>query len=95
MTSHTCDGQYRTWMRWEKAQDFEKDAKVKIYKGTMHTENPYDSCGMKLAGEIPQVAHTYSYLNTAYPCLNEKQLAIGETTFPDPTPSSIQKACFK
>lgn len=27
MTSHTCDGQYRTWMRWEKAQDFEKTLK--------------------------------------------------------------------
>lgn len=31
-------------------------------------------------GEIPQVAHTYQYLNTAYPCLNEHQLAIGEST---------------
>lgn len=84
MTSHTCDGKYRTWMRWEEAQDFEKDAKIKIYKGTMHTENPYDSCGMTLAGIIPQASHTYSYLNTAYPCLNEKQLAIGETTFSGP-----------
>ena len=94
-TSHTCDGQYRTWMRWEKAQDFEKDAKVKIYKGTMHTENPYDSCGMKLAGEIPQVAHTYSYLNTAYPCLNEKQLAIGETTFSGPDTLINPKGMFQ
>ena len=31
-------------------------------------------------GKIPQVAHTYQYLNTAYPCLNEHQLAIGEST---------------
>ncbi len=31
-------------------------------------------------GRIPQVAHTFQYLNTAYPCLNEKQLAIGEST---------------
>ena len=29
---------------------------------------------------IPQVRHTYRYLDTAYPCPNEKQLAIGETT---------------
>ena len=35
-------------------------------------------------GEIPEAAHTYAYLNTAYPCLNEKQLAIGETTFGGP-----------
>ena len=32
-------------------------------------------------GEIPQVAHTYKYFSTAYPCLNEHQLAIGESTF--------------
>ena len=31
-------------------------------------------------GDIPEVASTYAYLSTAYPCLNEKQLAIGETT---------------
>ena len=31
-------------------------------------------------GEIPEVSETYAFLNTAYPCLNEKQLAIGETT---------------
>jgi len=31
-------------------------------------------------GEIPEADETYAFLNTAYPCLNEKQLAIGETT---------------
>jgi dipeptidase len=32
-------------------------------------------------GQIPQVAHTFAYVNSAYPCINEKQLAIGESTF--------------
>ena len=32
-------------------------------------------------GEIPQVKETYGYINTAYPSLNTKQLAIGESTF--------------
>ena len=32
-------------------------------------------------GEIPQVKNTYGYINSAYPCINEKQLAIGESTF--------------
>ena len=27
------------------------------------------------------MAHTYKYFSTAYPCLNEHQLAIGESTF--------------
>ena len=84
ITSHTCDGRYRTWMRWESAADHEKGEMYKVYKGTMHTEDPFDNRKVELAGEIPQVEHTYSYLNTAYPCLNEKHLAIGETTFSGP-----------
>lgn len=84
ITSHTCDSWYRTWVRWEKAQEHKKGDMQKIYKGTMHTQDPYDSKGLKEVGEIPQVPYTYSYLNTAYPCLNEKQLAIGETTFSGP-----------
>jgi dipeptidase len=32
-------------------------------------------------GEIPQVAHTFGFINTAYPCMNEFQLGIGESTF--------------
>ena len=46
----------------------------------MHTQSPADSTKMYRRGEIPQVAHTYRYLDTAYPCLNERQLGIGETT---------------
>lgn len=84
MTSHTCDGKYRTWARWEKAEDHEKGAMHKVYKGTMHTKNAYDSRGLKEVGEIPEAEHTYAYLNTAYPCLNERQLAIGESTFSGP-----------
>ena len=68
ITSHTCDGRYRTWMRWEAAEDHEKGEMHKVYKGTMHTEDPFDNRKVELAGEIPQVAHTYAYLNTAYPC---------------------------
>jgi len=32
-------------------------------------------------GEIPQVPHTYGFINSAYPCMNEHQLGIGESTF--------------
>lgn len=31
-------------------------------------------------GEIPQVAHTYAYINCEYPVINEHQLSVGETT---------------
>ena len=94
ITSHTCDGRYRTWMRWEPAADHEKGEMHKVYKGTMHTEDPFDNRKVELAGEIPQVAHTYAYLNTAYPCLNEKQLAIGETTFSGPDTLVNNKGMF-
>ena len=44
----------------------------------MHTEHADDRTGIKEKGKIPQAKHTYRYLNTAYPCLNEHQLGIGD-----------------
>ena len=84
ITSHTCDGRYRTWAQMEPAANYEPGAMHKVLRGTMHTRFRGDTVGVKVMGEIPQVAHTYAYLNTAYPCLNEKQLAMGETTFSGP-----------
>lgn len=80
MTSHTCDSWYRTWMQVVPARDYERDTVTAIYDGRMHTQSAQDSTKMYRKGVIPQVRHTYRYLDTAYPCLNEKQLAIGETT---------------
>ncbi|MHC1732490.1 MAG: dipeptidase [Bacteroidales bacterium] len=80
MTSHTCDGRYRTWLEVVPAMKFERDTLHPVYWGTMHTEEAWDMTNVTLKGEIPEVKETYAYLNTAYPCLNEKQLAIGETT---------------
>jgi len=51
-----------------------------VYSGMLHTEEAWDMTKIVKKGEIPEVSETYSFLNTAYPCLNEKQLAIGETT---------------
>lgn len=80
ITSHTCDSWYRTWMTMTPARDYERDTVTAIYAGRMHTQSPQDSTKMYRKGVIPQVRHTYRYLDTAYPCLNEKQLAMGETT---------------
>jgi dipeptidase len=84
ITSHTCDGRYRTWMTVEPAADHKKGEKHLVRKGTMHTMSKDDTLGIRVAGTIPEVEHTYAYLNTAYPCLNEHQLAIGESTFGGP-----------
>lgn len=80
ITSHTCDSWYRTWMKMVAAKDYANDTITAIYDGRMHTQTPGDSTNVKIKGTIPQVKHTYRFLDSAYPCLNEKQLAMGETT---------------
>ena len=80
ITSHTCDARYRTWMEMVPARDYERDTVTAVYKNRFHTRAASDSTGMPRLGVIPQVRHTYRFLDTAYPCLNEKQLAMGETT---------------
>lgn len=81
ITSHTCDSWYRTWMNIVPARDYPRDTVQNVYDGMMHTEHSTDMTGTRVLGQIPQVSHTYRYLNTAYPCLNEHQLGIGETTY--------------
>jgi dipeptidase len=80
MTSHSCDGNYRTWLEIYPHQKFAPGATHSVYSGMLHTEEAWDMTKVTVKGEIPEVAETYAFLNTAYPCLNEKQLAIGETT---------------
>lgn len=81
ITSHTCDGRYRTWMDIVGPRTFATDTVTGIYAGGMKTEYPASRDGMKLLGSIKEAPHTLQYLNTAYPCLNERQLAMGETTY--------------
>ena len=80
ITSHTCDARYRTWMTMTPARDYDRDTVTAVYRDRFHTASPGDVTGMVQTGTIPQVRHTYRFLDTAYPCLNEKQLAMGETT---------------
>ncbi|MEA3421220.1 MAG: C69 family dipeptidase [Acidobacteriota bacterium] len=80
ITAHSCDGNYRTWLNIVPHKKHEKGSTNKIYHGKLHTETAWDLRGLVLKGEIPQVEETYAFINTAYPCMNEKQLAIGETT---------------
>ncbi|MBP3762811.1 MAG: C69 family dipeptidase [Bacteroidales bacterium] len=84
ITSHTCDGRYRTWLSIEPAATHQNGDRHTVHRGTMHTAFRADTTGIRVAGTIPEAGHTYAYLNTAYPSLNEYQLAIGETTFGGP-----------
>lgn len=81
ITSHTCDGRYRTWLAVAPGKKHKKDDLAPVYKGRMRTEFPTDERGVVKTGEVPQAEETYAILDTAYPCMNEHQLAMGESTF--------------
>ncbi|RLD61394.1 MAG: peptidase C69 [Bacteroidetes bacterium] len=82
ITSHTDDShRTRSWMDIVPAQAHEKGETVSMYKRVAIDSFAMPTYGHKKIGEIPQVEHTYGYINTAYPSLNDKQLAIGESTF--------------
>ena len=95
MTSHTCDGNYRTWMEIVPAATYPRDTVTSVYSGNMHTEFVGDESGRKLMGQIPEARSTYQFLNTAYPCLNEKQLGIGETTISGREELQNEKGLFR
>lgn len=80
ITSHTCDSWYRTWVNMVPAESYERDTLMNIYNGRMHTEFVNDQTRLTVKGQIPQVRRTFAFMDTAYPCMNEKQLGIGETT---------------
>lgn len=80
ITSHTCDGNYRTWMDIVPATSYARDTTTEITDGRLHTEHPACTRRLVVKGSVPQPAKTFKFLNTAYPCLNEKQLGMGETT---------------
>ncbi|MCQ2181346.1 MAG: C69 family dipeptidase [Bacteroidales bacterium] len=84
ITSHTCDGVSHTWVTIVPAADHKASEMTPIRKNWRRTRFPEDTVGIKTVGYIPQVAHTYKYVNTGYPCMNEKQVGIGETTFSGP-----------
>lgn len=81
MTAHTCDSNYRTWLTIEDRKSAKEGEMEAVYWGALHTEEPHDPRNLVKKGEIPAAtAETFRFLNVAYPCMNEKQLAMGETT---------------
>jgi dipeptidase len=80
MTSHSCDSTTdRTWMTIVPHRTHPAGDKAKVYFEPKRAKGPDDPDRIE-TGEIPQTAETYAYLNSAYPIMNECQLAIGETT---------------
>lgn len=82
ITSHTCDSHrtrgYMGLMPSKVIPEGEMEQMVK--------RMPNDSLAMPTykyvpTGYIPSVPQTYGFINTAYPAMNEHQLAVGESTF--------------
>jgi dipeptidase len=61
------------------AQTFKKGAMAPVYYGIQDVKKPIHNYG-EIIGYIPQVEKTYAYIHSAYPHINEHQLAIGEST---------------
>ncbi len=76
--SHTdCGADCR--IRVVPGQSFEKGSMAEVYWGIQDINRPLDDYG-EVLGTIPQVEETYTYFHSAYPHMNEHQLAIAEST---------------
>ncbi|MDP2724051.1 MAG: C69 family dipeptidase [Bacteroidales bacterium] len=60
-------------------QTFKPGSMTDVHFGMVDLGRPLGNYG-KVLGKIPQVAQTNGYFQTAYPQMNEYQLAIGEST---------------
>ena len=81
MTSHSCDSRTdRTWINIVPHKKHQPGDECAVYLEPKRTKGPDDADVIE-AGFIPQASETYAFMNTAYPVMNEYQLAIGETTF--------------
>lgn len=82
MTSHTDDS-HRTRSNLDvvPAMEHSKDEQVILYKRENDDTQKMPAYKNVVTGKIPQADYTFGFLNTAYPCINDQQVAIGETTF--------------
>jgi dipeptidase len=83
MTSHTCDGtRYSTRIEVVPAVKYEAGAERFLAKRREDNTGAMPQYAWGPAGgKIPQPAETFGYLAPAYACMNDHQLAIGESTF--------------
>ena len=82
ITSHTDDShRTRSWMNIIPAKNHKKSETVCMYKRSQDNTKAMPAYKHDKIGEIPQIEQTNGFINTAYPCMNTKQVGIGESTF--------------
>ncbi|HPG41297.1 MAG TPA: C69 family dipeptidase [bacterium] len=81
-TSHTCDShRTRSEVNLVPQKTWPDGSRAAMMKRVPDNSQAMPAYRYSPVGEIPQVGTTNSYINTAYPCMNQYQLAIGESTF--------------
>ncbi len=82
MTSHTCDS-HRTGsdVHVVPGRRHPAGATTLLTRRKKDDTGPMERYGRVPLGPIPQAAETFGYLAPAYACMNEHQVAIGESTF--------------
>ncbi len=76
--SHT-DAGADSRIRVVHGQRYKNGALAPVHFGILDIHRPLNDYG-DVIGEIPQVEKTYTYFHSAYPQMNQHQLAIGEST---------------
>jgi dipeptidase len=82
ITSHTCDS-HRTEgnLNIIPARTYKTGTWQTLLKRTNDDSLAMPAYKYIPSGRIEQPPQTHGYINTAYPCMNDQQLAIGESTF--------------
>ncbi len=82
ITSHTCDShRTRGWLTTAPELKHKKDSMLILTRRVDEDSLAMPAYKYIATGEISQVEKTHGFINTAYPCMNDKQVAIGESTF--------------
>lgn len=82
ITSHTDDShRTRSSVFIRPPADYPQGSTTDVHRRINDDSKAMPSYKFVKTGEIPEVPSTYGYINSAYPCMNQFQLGIGESTF--------------
>jgi len=76
ISAQSVDGSYDSRLLIQPAADHEPGSMTPVWEWIIYA----DRRPLVQLGEIPQVEHTYQWIQTSYPFSNEKGLLFGETT---------------
>lgn len=77
MTTHSCDGNYEFRLHWVPGRNTKPGTMMPVYRGGGNGRERDQAVKVT---EIPEAEKTFARFDSAYPFMNEKQVAIGETT---------------